>query len=95
MSTFAQHLGVRVIRVDAEQRFLSALAGVTDPELKRKIIGRTFVEVFDEEAHKLTGRRIPRAGHDLPRRDRVRRRTHRQGTRHQVASQRGRPARNT
>jgi GMP synthase (glutamine-hydrolysing) len=55
MSTFAQHLGVRVIRVDAEQRFLSALAGVTDPEQKRKIIGRTFVEVFDEEAHKLTG----------------------------------------
>jgi GMP synthase (glutamine-hydrolysing) len=55
MATFAQHLGVRVIRVDAEQRFLSALAGETDPEKKRKIIGRNFVEVFDEEAHKLTG----------------------------------------
>jgi GMP synthase (glutamine-hydrolysing) len=55
MSTFAQHLGVRVIRVDAEERFLGALAGVSDPEQKRKIIGRTFVEVFDEEAHKLTG----------------------------------------
>ena len=55
MSTFAEHLGVRVIRVDAEQRFLAALAGVADPEQKRKIIGRTFVEVFDEEAHKLTG----------------------------------------
>jgi len=55
MRTFASHLGVRVIRVDAETRFLSALAGVTDPEQKRKIIGRTFVEVFDEEAHKLTG----------------------------------------
>jgi GMP synthase (glutamine-hydrolysing) len=55
MRTFAQHLGVRVIRVDAEQRFLSALAGVSDPEAKRKIIGRTFVEVFDEQAHKLTG----------------------------------------
>jgi GMP synthase (glutamine-hydrolysing) len=55
MSTFAQHLGVRVIRVDAEARFLSALAGVTDPEAKRKIIGRTFIEVFDEEARKLTG----------------------------------------
>lgn len=55
MSTFAEHLGVRVIRVDAEKRFLDALAGVTDPEQKRKIIGRTFVEVFDEEAHKLTG----------------------------------------
>ncbi len=55
MGTFAQHLGVRVIRVDAEARFLSALAGVTDPEAKRKIIGRTFVEVFDEEARKLSG----------------------------------------
>jgi GMP synthase (glutamine-hydrolysing) len=55
MNTFAQHLGVRVIRVDAEARFLKALAGVTDPEAKRKIIGRTFIEVFDEEAHKLSG----------------------------------------
>jgi GMP synthase (glutamine-hydrolysing) len=55
MATFAQHLGVRVIRVDAEARFLGALVGVTDPEQKRKIIGRTFIEVFDEEAHKLTG----------------------------------------
>jgi GMP synthase (glutamine-hydrolysing) len=55
MSTFAQHLGVRVIRVDAETRFLKALAGVTDPEAKRKIIGRTFVDVFNEEARKLEG----------------------------------------
>jgi GMP synthase (glutamine-hydrolysing) len=55
MNTFARHLGVRVIRVDAEARFLTALAGVTDPEAKRKIIGRTFIEVFDEEARKLAG----------------------------------------
>ncbi|MGH8200162.1 MAG: glutamine-hydrolyzing GMP synthase [Steroidobacteraceae bacterium] len=55
MSTFAEHLGVRVIRVNAETRFLTALAGVADPEAKRKIIGRTFVEVFDEEAQKLSG----------------------------------------
>jgi GMP synthase (glutamine-hydrolysing) len=55
MSTFAQHLGVRVIRVDAEARFLGALAGVTDPEAKRKIIGRMFIDVFDEQARKLTG----------------------------------------
>jgi GMP synthase (glutamine-hydrolysing) len=55
MKTFADHLGVRVIRVDAEQRFLAALAGVTDPEAKRKIIGRLFVEVFEEEAQKLEG----------------------------------------
>ena len=53
MATFAEHMGVRVIRVDAEQRFLTALAGEGDPERKRKIIGRVFVEVFDEEAAKL------------------------------------------
>src|SRR5580700_7996251 len=55
MSTFAEHLGVRVIRVDAEARFLAALAGVSDPEAKRKIIGRLFVEVFDEQAQQLSG----------------------------------------
>ncbi len=55
METFAEHLGVQVIRVDASSRFLDALAGVTDPEQKRKIIGRTFVEVFDAEAHKIPG----------------------------------------
>jgi GMP synthase (glutamine-hydrolysing) len=53
MSTFAQHMGVRVIRVNAEQRFLDALRGEADPEAKRKIIGRVFIEVFDEEAAKL------------------------------------------
>ena len=53
MSVFAEHLGVRVIRVNAEERFLGALAGIEDPEEKRKIIGRLFVEVFDEEAAKL------------------------------------------
>jgi len=55
MATMAEHMGVRVIRVDAADRFYAALAGVADPEAKRKIIGRTFVEVFDEEAHKLEG----------------------------------------
>jgi len=55
METFAQHLGVRVIRVDAEARFLRALQGVADPEEKRKIIGRTFIEVFDEQAQQLRG----------------------------------------
>ncbi len=53
MDIFAEHLGVTVIRVNAEQRFLKALAGVEDPEAKRKVIGRLFVEVFDEEAGKL------------------------------------------
>ncbi|MDX1654384.1 MAG: glutamine-hydrolyzing GMP synthase [Candidatus Competibacteraceae bacterium] len=57
MATFAQHLGVRVIRVDAEERFLRALAGVTDPEAKRKIIGGLFIEVFDQQAARLTSAR--------------------------------------
>jgi GMP synthase (glutamine-hydrolysing) len=54
MDTMARNMGVRVIRVDASGRFFSALAGVADPEAKRKIIGRLFVEVFDEEARKLS-----------------------------------------
>ncbi|WP_031434543.1 glutamine-hydrolyzing GMP synthase [Methylomarinum vadi] len=53
MATFAEHMGVKVIRVDAEQRYLEALKGVSDPEAKRKIIGNLFVEIFDEEAGKL------------------------------------------
>ena len=53
MATFAEHMGVHVIRVDAEERFLAALKGESDPEKKRKIIGRMFVEVFDEESAKL------------------------------------------
>ena len=55
MDIFARNLGVRVIRVNAAERFFGALAGVDDPEAKRKIIGRLFVEVFDEEAQKLAG----------------------------------------
>jgi GMP synthase (glutamine-hydrolysing) len=50
MATFDRHMGVRVIRVDARQRFLDALRGVTDPEEKRKVIGRLFIEVFEEQA---------------------------------------------
>ncbi|WP_045223309.1 glutamine-hydrolyzing GMP synthase [Methyloterricola oryzae] len=57
MATFAEHMGVHVIRVNAEERFLSALEGVADPEQKRKIIGALFVEIFDEEAGKLTDAR--------------------------------------
>ena len=53
MRTFADSLGVQVIRVDAEQQFLDALAGQSDPEAKRKIIGGMFIEVFDEESAKL------------------------------------------
>ncbi len=54
MHTFAQNLGVKVIHVDASHEFLSALAGVSDPEEKRKIIGRVFVDVFQREAAKLS-----------------------------------------
>ncbi|MCO7232557.1 MULTISPECIES: glutamine-hydrolyzing GMP synthase [unclassified Cobetia] len=54
METFSRHMGVKVIRVDAEDLFLSKLAGVSDPEAKRKAIGNTFIEVFDAEAAKLT-----------------------------------------
>jgi GMP synthase (glutamine-hydrolysing) len=55
MATFAAHMGVEVVRVDASERFLGALAGVDDPEAKRKIIGRLFIDVFDAEAGKLAG----------------------------------------
>lgn len=48
-----EHLGLNVIGIDAKNRFYSELAGVTDPEQKRKIIGKGFIDVFDEEAHKL------------------------------------------
>jgi len=55
MEVFAQNLGVNVIRVNAEDRYLAELAGQTDPEVKRKIIGRLFIEIFDQEAEKLEG----------------------------------------
>jgi GMP synthase (glutamine-hydrolysing) len=48
-----KHLGLNIKGVDAKDRFLSQLAGVKDPELKRKAIGRVFIEVFDDEAHEV------------------------------------------
>ena len=54
MEMFADHMGVKVIRVDAKDLFLGRLARVSDPEDKRKIIGNTFIEVFDEESSKQT-----------------------------------------
>jgi GMP synthase (glutamine-hydrolysing) len=59
MATFAgasddHGLGIKVIRVDAADRFFDALAGAADPEAKRKIIGNQFIEIFDEQAHRLT-----------------------------------------
>ena len=50
-----QNMGINVIGVDARRQFLDALKGITDPEQKRKTIGRVFIEVFDQEAHKLQG----------------------------------------
>lgn len=54
MKTFAQHLGIKVIRVDAAQQFYQALHGINDPEEKRKIVGREFIRVFEQEAAKIT-----------------------------------------
>ncbi|MFZ6748300.1 glutamine-hydrolyzing GMP synthase [Undibacterium sp. Ren11W] len=54
MEMFSKNLGVKVIQVNAEQQFMGHLAGVTDPEAKRKIIGREFVEVFQVESAKLS-----------------------------------------
>lgn len=53
MQTFAENMGIHIIRVDAEARFLEALKGENDPEKKRKIIGELFVRIFEEESRKL------------------------------------------
>ena len=57
METFAKHMGVKVLRVNCEEQFFEALRGETDPERKRKIIGRLFVEVFEQQAARLQGAR--------------------------------------
>ena len=53
MATFGKHMGVRVIRVDARQRFIEALVGINDPEQKRKVIGEQFIQVFEHQATSL------------------------------------------
>ncbi|HEY8343059.1 MAG TPA: glutamine-hydrolyzing GMP synthase [Calditerricola sp.] len=55
MRTFEGRFGMKVIRIDARERFLRRLSGVTDPEQKRKVIGHEFIRVFEEEAAKLEG----------------------------------------
>ncbi|ETT88019.1 glutamine-hydrolyzing GMP synthase [Viridibacillus sp. FSL R5-0477] len=55
MKTFTEGFNMNVIKIDARERFMSKLAGVSDPEKKRKIIGNEFIYVFDEEASKLEG----------------------------------------
>ena len=53
METFSKNMGVKVIRANAQEKFYSALSEESDPEIKRKVIGRCFIEVFDDEAKKL------------------------------------------
>ena len=53
MAMFAQNMGVKVVRVNAADRYFEKLEGIEDPEAKRKVIGNLFVEIFDEESHKL------------------------------------------
>lgn len=55
MTLFGEHMGIHIIAVKAEDKFLTALKGITCPEEKRKRIGRTFIEVFDDEAQKIPG----------------------------------------
>ena len=55
VSLFRDHYNIPLVHRDASDLFLGKLAGVTDPEQKRKIIGATFIDVFDEEAHKIGG----------------------------------------
>jgi GMP synthase (glutamine-hydrolysing) len=55
IAAFRDHFGVPLVAVDAEERFLGRLAGLSDPELKRKAIGSEFIRVFEEEAAKLSG----------------------------------------
>jgi len=53
MEMFAKNMGVKVIRANAQEKFLNGLVGVSDPEAKRKVIGNTFIDVFDEESQKI------------------------------------------
>ena len=91
VAAFRDQFKVPLIAVDAEERFLGRLAGVTDPERKRKIIGEEFIRVFEEQAARGSATRATWCRDALLGRDRVGRR-HRRGH-DQVAPQRGRPAR--
>ncbi len=71
VETFRRHQGIELIHVRAADRFFERLAGVTDPEDKRKAIGELFIRVFEEAAGGIDRRPLPRAGHALPRRHRV------------------------
>ncbi len=83
MKTFREQFQMNVIKVDAKDRFLAKLKGVTDPEQKRKIIGNEFIYVFDDEAAKLEGIEVFSARHALYRHYRKR---HGDGANDQIAS---------
>src|SRR3546814_20634617 len=55
VSLFREHYGIPLVHVEAERLFLDGLKGLTDPEAKRKFIGKTFIDVFDEEARRIGG----------------------------------------
>jgi len=55
VALFRQHYGINLVHVDASEKFLGGLAGVTDPERKRKFIGKAFIDLFEEEARKIGG----------------------------------------
>ncbi len=71
VSLFRGHYNIPLIHKDVSALFMNGLAGVTDPEAKRKFIGKTFIDVFEEEATADRRRRFPRPGHALSRCDRV------------------------
>ena len=86
------HFHLNLVHVDAAKRFLDALAGVTDPEQKRKTIGRVFIEVFDVRGREAGKGRLPGPRHALPRCDRERLVQGRSERCDQDTSQRGRVA---
>ena len=66
MENYGEHFHMNIDMVDASDRFISKLAGIADPEEKRKIIGREFIEVFDEESHKFEGAKFLAQGTIYP-----------------------------
>ena len=66
MENYGEHFNLKIKMIDASERFLSKLAGVSDPEAKRKAIGNEFVAVFDEESHKIEGAKFLAQGTIYP-----------------------------
>ncbi len=66
MRAYRENLGLNIIKIDASARFYDALSGVTEPEAKRKIIGKLFIDIFEEEAHKITSAKFLAQGTIYP-----------------------------